>query len=248
MAVTHFHRDEARVTPPLWAARAKAITSWLTQDFLGGPRPWTLATVIDLQKGATALFLGVLIWWYGNWTTAACVYLALHGTYGIVWLMKDLTFPDPRWQKPVTIGGGINVIVLVLAWYWVFGWLLISEPTPVYPLPEPVWFAMCIALCMTGIALMVGSDAQKYFTLRVKRGLITDGLFGVVRHPNYLGEMMIYGSFALMVWRPQPVVVLALVWTLEFLVSIFMIEASLSRYPEWPAYRDRTWRLIPGVF
>jgi hypothetical protein len=43
-------------------------------------------------------------------------------------------------------------------------------------------------------------------------------------------------------------VVIALVWTLEFLVSILMIEASLSRYPEWPAYRDRTWRLVPGIF
>jgi protein-S-isoprenylcysteine O-methyltransferase Ste14 len=248
MAVADLYRDARRTTPPRWAAKVKAITSWLTEDFLGGPRPWTLATVINIQKGATALFLGFLIWWFGNWSTAAWIYLALHGTYGIVWLMKDRAFPDPRWQRPATIAGGINAIVLVLAWYWVFGWLLISEPTPAYPLPEPAWFALCIALCLIGIALMVGSDAQKYFTLRLKRGLITDGLFGVVRHPNYLGEMMIYGSFALMVWRPLPFVVLALVWTLEFLVSILMIEASLSRYPEWPAYRDRTWRLVPGIF
>src|SRR6185503_10227276 len=117
-----------------------------------------------------------------------------------------------------------------------------------YPLPEPAWLALCIGLCIAGIALMVGSDAQKYFTLRLKRGLITDGFFAIVRHPNYLGEMMIYGSSALMVWRPLPVVVLGLVWTLVFLVNILLIEASLSRYPEWPAYRDDTWRLLPGIF
>ena len=40
---------------------------------------------------------------------------------------------------------------------------------------------------------------QKYFVLRARRGLITDGLFSRCRNPNYLGEMMIYGSFASMV-------------------------------------------------
>ena len=35
----------------------------------------------------------------------------------------------------------------------------------------------------------IASDAQKYFTLRLKRGLITDGMFRFIRHPNYLGEI-----------------------------------------------------------
>jgi steroid 5-alpha reductase family enzyme len=46
---------------------------------------------------------------------------------------------------------------------------------------------------------MIAADAQKYFTLRLQPGLITHGMFRYIRHPNYLGEMMIYGSFALMV-------------------------------------------------
>ena len=29
---------------------------------------------------------------------------------------------------------------------------------------------------------------QKYFVLRAKKGLITDGLFSRSRNPNYLGE------------------------------------------------------------
>ena len=56
---------------------------------------------------------------------------------------------------------------------------------------------------------MIAADAQKFFTLRVKRGLITDGMHRYIRHPNYLGEMMIYGSFAMMVWHWFPVLVLA---------------------------------------
>src|SRR5687767_13317172 len=80
---------------PAWAVAMRRFTNWLVQDFAGGPRPWKLAWVINFQKGGTFFFLGFLIWWYGNTTTAAWIYLALHGSYGLTWLLKDLAFPDP---------------------------------------------------------------------------------------------------------------------------------------------------------
>ena len=233
---------------PAWALALRRFNNWLSQDFLGGPRPWKFAWVINFQKGGTFFFLGFLIWWYGNTSTAAWIYLALHGTYGLVWLVKDLAFPDPNWQVKITIGGGINAFLGVLGWYWVFGWLLISGTVrPVYPLPDHAWFALCISLCMLGSVIMIAADAQKYFTLRVKRGLITDGMHRYIRHPNYLGEMMIYGSFALMVWHWLPVLVLAWVWLGLFSVNMVLKEASMSRYPEWAAYKKRTWWLVPGL-
>ena len=61
--------------------------------------------------------------------------------------------------------------------------LLISRPPAHYPLSDQAWFALCIGLCMTGVALMIAADAQKYFTLRIRRVLITDGMFRFVRHP-----------------------------------------------------------------
>ena len=95
---------------------------------------------------------------------------------------------------------------------------------------------------------MIAADAQKYFTLRVRRGLITDGMYRYIRHPNYLGEMMIYGSFALMVWHWLPVVVLAWVWIGFFATYMVLKEASMSRYAGWADYRRRSWWLVPGVF
>jgi protein-S-isoprenylcysteine O-methyltransferase Ste14 len=94
---------------------------------------------------------------------------------------------------------------------------------------------------------MIAADAQKYFTLSVRRGLITDGMHRYIRHPSYLGEMMIYGSFAMMVWHWLPVVVLACVWGALFAVNMVNKEASMSRYPEWSAYKRRTWWLLPPV-
>lgn len=234
---------------PGWAQAMRRFTDWLVCDFGGGPRPWKFAWVIDVQKAGTFFFLGLLMAWYHNTTVAAWIYLALHGSYGLVWIVKDLAFPDPNWQRRITIGGGINAFLGVLGWYWVFGWLLISGVSqPHYPLPDPAWFALCISLCILGCAIMIAADAQKYFTLRLKRGLITDGMFRYVRHPNYLGEMMIYGSFALMVWHWLPFVVLAWVWLGLFAVNMTLKEASLSRHPEWAAYRARTGWLLPKLF
>ena len=204
--------------------------------------------MVNFQKAGTFVFLGLLMWWYDNTSIAAWIYLAMHGSYGLVWILKDLAFPDPSWLKRVTIGGGINAFIFVLGWYWVFGWLLISRTVqPEYPLADGAWFCLCISLCVLGSAIMIGADAQKYFTLRVRPGLITDGMFRHVRHPNYLGEMMIYGSFALMVWHWIPALVLAFVWCTLFATNMVMKEASLSRHSGWVEYRKRTWWLLPFV-
>ena len=93
---------------------------------------------------------------------------------------------------------------------------------------------------------MIAADAQKYFTLRIKRGLITDSMYRFIR-PNYLGEVMIYGSFALMVWHWLPFLVLAWVWGGLFAVNIRLKEASMSRYPDWEQYKQHTWLLLSLV-
>ena len=245
---TRHNATAAPAQAPAWALAMRRLSTWISRDFGGGPRPWKLAWVVNFQKCGTFFFLGALMAWYGNTSTAAWIYLALHGGYGLVWLLKDMTVPDPSWQERVTIGGGINAFLFVLGPYWLFGWLLISGVSkPHYPLPEPMWFCLCITLCLLGAVFMIAADAQKFYTLRVKRGLITDGLHRYVRHPNYLGEMMIYGSFAMMVWHWFPVLVLAWVWCGLFAVNMLLKEASMSRYPEWAAYKQRSWWLIPFV-
>jgi protein-S-isoprenylcysteine O-methyltransferase Ste14 len=238
--------------PPAWAATLRRFNDWWLHDLGGGPRPLKFAWVINAQKAGTFFFLGGLMAWYADKTPAATsaaawIYLAMHGSYGLIWLLKDLTFPDPGWQVRVTIGSALAGAA-GLGMYWSFGWLLISgTATPHYPLPDFAWFCLCISLCTVGSVIMIAADAQKFFTLRVKRGLITDGMHRYVRHPNYLGEMMVYGSFALMVWHWLPAVWLAIIWLGLFAVNMAMKEASMSRYPEWEAYKRRTWWLVPGV-
>ena len=236
--------------PPRWALALRRFNDHMMFDLLGGPRPWKLSWIINFQKAGTLPVLGLLMWLYAGTTPAATapatwIYLALHGSYGLVWILKDVAFPDPAWQRRATLGGGLYTLAGLLL-YWSFGWLLISGTVqPEYPLPQPVWFALCVSLCILGCVLMIAADAQKFFTLRIQRGLITDGVHRYVRHPNYLGEMLVYGSFALLVWHWWPVAVLALIWTTLFATNMAMKEASLSRYPGWAEYRRRSWWLVP---
>lgn len=234
---------------PSWALKARAFSNSAVFNFPGGPKVVKAAWVINVQKAGSFPVYLFLLWHYHNATVAAWIYTAMHGAYGLVWLLKASAFPDPSWEPKVTLGGAINMFAGVLGWYWVIGWLLISaNATPAYPLPVNAWFCFCVSLCILGCAIMIAADAQKFFTLRAKPGLITDGMFRYVRHPNYLGEIMIYGSFALMVWHWLAFVILACVWLVLFAANMAIKEASLSRHAGWADYRNRSWWLLPGVF
>ena len=61
--------------------------------------------------------------------------------------------------------------------------------------PHPERIAAAILLYVFGIVMMLVTDAQKFFTLRLKRGLLSDGMFDFSRNINYLGEILLYASF-----------------------------------------------------
>ncbi|MFC1879357.1 DUF1295 domain-containing protein [Chloroflexota bacterium] len=193
---------------PRWVAWFNQFNTYLSEDLLGGPKRLKFAWSINLHKGSIALFVILLMVFFDNYSTSAWVYLALHGSYSFIWLFKHFTFADRRWEARVTYGAFV-FIFLLLALYWIAPILLISDLLPNRP-QAPGWLiTLSIAIFSLGVVLMMVADCQKYFTLKLQKGLITEGLFKYVRHPNYLGEMMVYGSFALLCQHWIPWLVLA---------------------------------------
>jgi hypothetical protein len=81
---------------------------------------------INLSKGLTFwVILGMMIL-YQNFTLGSWVYLALHGTYGFLWLLKDRIYPDKQWEQEISIPQGFLVFGLVCL-YWVAPFILISS-------------------------------------------------------------------------------------------------------------------------
>jgi len=233
---------------PLWSHWA-SFTAFMTERFLGGPQVLKLAWVINFQKTGTFFYILLLMNYYQNFSVAACVYLALHGMYGFCWILKHFAFPDRSWEKKVTIGGGLMAFVLVLGLYWVFPYLLISGILgPDQKMASLTVLTAAISLHTLGVVIMMTADCQKYFTLKYHQGLIREGLFKYIRHPNYLGEIMLYASYAMIIQHWIPWAILAWVWIGVFLVNILQKEASMSRYPEWADYKMQSGMLIPKLF
>jgi steroid 5-alpha reductase family enzyme len=196
--------------------------------------------VINLHKGLTAPVVLGLMAAYHNGSMGPCIYLALHGTYGILWLFKDRLYPDRQWEREVGLPMAVSVF-LMLGLYWLAPFLLISSGA----MPPAPLIAAAVALNILGVFLHYGSDAQKHFTLRYHQGLISEGFFARCRNTNYLGEILIYLSFALLAMHWLPYAVLAGFVVGVFLPNMRRKDESLARYPEFADYQQRSGLLLP---
>lgn len=198
---------------------------------------------INLHKGTTFIVVLALMIAYQNFSIGPWVYLALHGTYGIMWLLKDRIYPDKQWEQEIPLGLGIFAFILLFL-YWVAPFILISSGS-VPPLPL---VAAAISLNIIGVFLHYGSDAQKYYTLKYHSGLITEGFFARCRNTNYLGEILIYGSFAMLAQHWLPFLILAGFIAGLFIPNMLKKDQSLSRYPEFEYYKAHSGLLLPKLF
>jgi protein-S-isoprenylcysteine O-methyltransferase Ste14 len=198
---------------------------------------------INAHKGLTALVILAMMAVYQNFSTGPWIYLALHGGYGVLWLLKDRIYPDQRWDAEISVALGVSTF-LFLGSYWVAPWLLISRGV------QPTGWLLAIAIFfnLLGVFLHYTSDAQKYFTLKYQPGLITDGFFARCRNTNYLGELFIYGSFALLSLHWLPWLILGAFAIGVFWPGMRQKDQSLSRYPDFAQYRLQSGFLLPKVW
>ena len=202
----------------------------------------TINWIINAHKILVVPFVLALMWHFHNWSAAAFLYLGLHGTYALLWLIKQAVFPDKRWAQPIPLWRGVFAPFVPLMAYLVGPYLLISEHTLV-----PTWmFAAGPFLVILGVFLHYVSDAQKFFTLQVRDGLIVDGLFGRTRNPNYLGEIMTNLGCVLVSWHWQAALVLT-GWFLCYVHGMRQKDKSLSRHPEFAGYKQHTGMLLPAL-
>ncbi len=197
---------------------------------------------LNLHKGSTFILILGLMVAYNNFTLGAWVYLALHGTYGLLWLLKDRIYPDKQWEQEVSLANGI-VVFGIVGLYWIAPFILISSGSePALPL-----VAGAISTTILGIFLHYVSDAQKYYTLKYQPGLITEGFFARCRNTNYLGEILIYLGFAMLVRHWLPFAILGGLIASVFLPNMRKKDQSLSRYPEFAAYQANSGLLFPQL-
>ena len=198
---------------------------------------------IDFHKGITFLYILGLIYFYSAFDNVAIwVYLGLHGTYGALWVMKSMIFPDKSWEEDTGLIYGL-VILIGLSLYWISPWIIVSgyfhdgQMTLI-----PNWLiSVSIFSFGIGVFLHFSSDMQKYTALKLNPGkLITDGLFKKSRNMNYVGEFLIYLSFSLLSMHWLPILVLGSFILVVWIPNIIKKDKSLSRYQEFSKYKKNT--------
>lgn len=200
---------------------------------------------INSQKGLTFLAILGLMMLYHQWNNpTAWVYLALHGTYGWLWVFKSACFPDEQWHRPTSLWFGL-VSWAALCLYWIAPWLLTSRGVQA----PYAYLALCISLYALGVFLHFASDMQKYISLKLRPGeLFSDGLWSHLRNPNYLGELLIYLSFAMLAMHWLAIAVL-LLWIFGFwLPNMYRKDRVLAQLSGFKEYKQRSKMFIPFLF
>ncbi len=123
-------------------------------------------------------------------------------------------------------------------------------------LPPPrglsvAWHVAAASLLLLGFALIFVILLQlgrSFSVMAEARRLVTRGPYGVIRHPLYLAELICVGG-AFIEAASVPAAILVLVVIAFQIRRIYNEEAVLgAAFPDYPAYRASTARLIPGIW
>ena len=201
---------------------------------------------VDSHKGATAFFVLAVMALFNQWENpTAWVYLALHGTYGLLWVLKSRIFPDKRWEEKTSWLFGIFGAWGGLTLYWVAPVLLAWRDVH-----APGWvLGLCVTIYAVGVFLHFSADMQKHMWLHLRPGeLLTEGLWAKNRNPNYFGELLIYAGFGLLAMHWLPMLILAAWVAFYWWPNMRRKDRSLARYPGFEAYKKRSVLFIPGIW
>lgn len=221
--------------------------------------------IINFFKVVTFVVYSFAIYWYdlGN-NQAAWMLLGTHGTYGLLWTSKTwFGYPDKSFETPAKITDYF-IISFFLALYWLPMYFIVRDKPqlPSYLLP------VIVALFGWGVYFHFTSDLHKVIFLKQREELrsikskvpenvakdipnptfLKDNLWGLCLNPNYFGELLIYLSFSLCSMSIWPVVYLFFMMIALWIPNMRKKDASLSRFPDYVAYKRKSSRLIPCVW
>ncbi|CAI2375442.1 unnamed protein product [Moneuplotes crassus] len=198
-----------------------------------GPQFIPFNWAINSLKGLTGVYLFLIMLYHDNFSLGAWVYFTVHGSYGMFWILKDQIFPDSKFGVKITLMS-CTLPYIVMYIYLLPGYRMLSTHSGNDPSIGRI--IACYVSYVLGIFLMIGSDLQKHFSIKYNPGLINTGFFKMTRNPNYLGEILIYNSFAIIVARMEFWTILFYAYTIIFGIRMLVKDYSLSRKVGWKEY------------
>ena len=108
-----------------------------------------------------------------------------------------------------------------------------------------------VAVSVVGLSIVIAGKltiGRSFGLLPANRGIVSSGIYGLVRHPIYAGYLITHAAFVAAnptVWNAS----LIIVGDLALLCRAVREEATLARDLEYRSYMQRVrWRVCPGLF
>ena len=207
----------------------------------------TQLTAINWAKAVTIALIFILISFFGIDGQRQILYACMHISYCLWWLIEQKIYPDRCNQiftEKVDLGGFTGALLIVGVFYTLPAFFAFTNPADLSILAT----AIAIPLFYFGSLINTAADIQKATEKSVGTGLVRTGIWRSIRHVNYTGDLLRYISFS---------VVAGSLWAFLVPLSIFILyiqrirekEVSMKmKYQDFPEYKSKSFRLIPGVW
>jgi len=143
-------------------------------------RGWTQLTAINCAKLLTVALLLVLAAVVGMRGMRQVIYLSLHISYCLWWLLEQWLFPERRRQlfsERVGVAGFAGALLFIGVLYSLPGLLAFLNPAPI----SNAAVALALGLFSFGSLINTGADVQKTTAKALGAGLVSDGIWRRVR-------------------------------------------------------------------
>ena len=102
-----------------------ALNEFLVYNIPPG-KPWIpMHLGVNINKGTMMIYIFALMCYFDNFSLGAWVYLSLHGNYGLMWLLKDRTFPDPGFNREATTLSALFPFpIILIPYYFIAYWMI----------------------------------------------------------------------------------------------------------------------------
>jgi steroid 5-alpha reductase family enzyme len=213
------------------------------------PPVMLLLLQLELQMTSTGIVLlsAVILFWAvrltAHWSTT------FRGLKHEDWRYADFRENNPRLWFLINLFG-INLFPTIVVFLVMVPAFLFVQNAP--ELSAGILAGALVSLFAAGLQGVSDLQMRAFRRVPENRGLVNrTGLWKYIRHPNYLGEVLMWWGVFLMLFfaRPAlwPAVLGPVVNTLMFVfVSVPLMEKrQLKRRPEYAAYRAETGALLP---
>ncbi len=145
----------------------------------------------------------------------------------------------------------VTLIIAILAANWV------ADHHRIMPFSNQVLTQSIALICfITGFVIRYHSiyTLKQFFTFDVHVGaeheLITQGLYRKIRHPAYLGSLLIITALALQFGNLLSFLIVLILAIAVHVYRIRIEEAALMQHfgQKYMTYKKGTWRLVPWIY